>query len=61
MRGLRISRAGTVLALALLFTAAAVPAFAQTGQFKGVVVDAQTKPVERAKVTFVPNETSPST
>ena len=58
MRGLRISRAGTVLALALLFTAAAVPALAQTGQFKGVVVDAQNKPVERAKVTFVQTETN---
>jgi Flp pilus assembly protein TadD len=58
MRGLRISRAGTVLALALLFTAAAGPALAQTGQFKGVVVDAQNKPVERAKVTFIQTETN---
>ena len=58
MRGLRISRAVTVLALALLFTATAVPALAQTGQFKGVVVDAQNKPVERAKVTFVQTETN---
>jgi cytochrome c-type biogenesis protein CcmH/NrfG len=58
MRGLRISRAGTVLALVLLFTVAAVPALAQTGQFKGVVVDATNKPVERAKVTFVQAETN---
>ena len=58
MRGLRISRAGIVFALALLFTAAAVPALAQTGQFKGVVVDAANKPVERAKVTFVQAETN---
>lgn len=58
MRGTRI-RAVPVLALALLLLAAtAVPALAQTGQFKGVVVDAQNKPVEGAKVVFVQVETN---
>lgn len=58
MTGSRISCAAKVFAFALLFTAAAVPALAQTGQFKGVVVDAQNKPVERAKVIFVQAETN---
>jgi Flp pilus assembly protein TadD len=58
MRGSRTSRAGSVLALVLLFAATAVPALAQTGQFKGVVVDAQNKPVEKAKVTIVQAETN---
>jgi tetratricopeptide (TPR) repeat protein len=38
-----------VLGLALI----AAPAFAQTGQVKGKVVDAQNKPLEGAKVTIV--------
>jgi tetratricopeptide (TPR) repeat protein len=58
MRGSRISRAGSVCAFVLLFAAAAVPALAQTGQFKGTVVDAQNKPVDKAKVTFVQAETN---
>lgn len=58
MRGSHISRAGSVVALVLLFAATAAPALAQTGQFKGVVVDAQNKPVEKAKVTFVQAETN---
>src|SRR5690242_16034386 len=58
MKGLRISRVASLAALVLLFAAAASPALAQTGQVKGVVVDAQNKPVERAKVTIIQAETN---
>jgi tetratricopeptide (TPR) repeat protein len=57
MKGFRIGRAG-VCALVLLLAAFAVPAFAQTGQLKGKVVDAQNKPVGDAKITMLAVETN---
>jgi tetratricopeptide (TPR) repeat protein len=53
MTGTRISRSVTICAVVIALTAFATPAFAQTGQLKGKVVDAQNKPVEGAKITIV--------
>ena len=48
-----------VLALCVLGLAIiATPAFAQTGQIKGKVVDAENKPVEGAKVTLLAKDTN---
>jgi tetratricopeptide (TPR) repeat protein len=52
MTGTRISRSPAICAIAVAFTAFAAPAFAQTGQVKGKVVDAQNKPVEGATITM---------
>jgi len=46
-----VSRILTLCALVLGLAALATPAFAQTGQIKGKVVDAENKPVDGAKVT----------
>jgi Tfp pilus assembly protein PilF len=48
-----IGRPLAVLAVVLGLTALAAPAYAQTGQLRGKVVDAQGKPVEGAKVTIM--------
>jgi tetratricopeptide (TPR) repeat protein len=53
MTGTRISRSVTICAVVIALAAFAAPAFAQTGQIKGKVVDAQNKPVEGAKITMV--------
>ena len=53
MTGTRISRSVTICAVVIALAAFAAPAFAQTGQIKGKVVDAQNKPVEGAKITIV--------
>ena len=53
MTGSRISRSLTICAVVIALAAFAAPAFAQTGQIKGKVVDAQNKPVEGAKITMV--------
>lgn len=58
MKVSRISRATIVSALVLTLVALAAPAFAQTGQLKGKVVDAQNKPVSDAKVTMVAADTN---
>ena len=58
MRGSRICRAGIISALVLAVAAMAAPAFAQSGQVKGTVVDAQNKPVEKAKITFLAVDTN---
>jgi tetratricopeptide (TPR) repeat protein len=58
MKGLRIGRAVMTSALVLLLAAWAVPAVAQTGQFKGKVVDGQNKPVGDAKITMLSVETN---
>ena len=51
-----VSRILTLCALALAIVAA--PALAQTGQVKGRVVDAESKPVEGAKVTLQAKDTN---
>ncbi len=48
-----VGRAVAICAVVLGLAALAAPAFAQTGQLRGKVVDAQNKPVEGAKVTIV--------
>jgi tetratricopeptide (TPR) repeat protein len=51
---IRWSLAICVLVAGLAFVAA--PAYAQTGQVKGKVVDAQNKPIEGAKITIINSE-----
>jgi len=58
MKVLRISRAAILGALVLSLMTLAAPAFAQTGQLKGKVVDAQNTPIRDAKVTMVASETN---
>jgi tetratricopeptide (TPR) repeat protein len=52
MTGTRISRSLTICAIVFALAAFAAPAFAQTGQIKGKVTDAQNKPVEGAVITM---------
>ena len=47
-----IGRSIAICAIALGLAAMTAPVFAQTGQVKGKVVDAQDKPVEGAKITI---------
>ena len=58
MKSFRIGRAGIVGALVLVLMALAAPAFAQTGQLKGKVVDAQNKPLGDAKITMLAVDTN---
>jgi len=58
MKFSRTGRAGIVSALAISLLSLAVPAFAQTGQLKGKVVDSQNKPVNDAKITMLAVETN---
>lgn len=58
MKVSRIRRATIVSALVLTLVGLAGPAFAQTGQFKGKVVDAQNKPLSGAKVTMLAADTN---
>ena len=58
MKVSRIGRAGLVSTLVLALLSLAAPAFAQTGQLKGKVVDAQNKPVADAKITMLAVETN---
>ena len=53
-----ITRYLITCALAFALAIVAVPAFAQTGQVKGKVVDADNKPVEGAKVTVQQTDTN---
>ena len=52
MTGTRVSRSFALCAIAVALSTFAAPAFAQTGQLKGKVVDAQNKPVEGAIITM---------
>jgi tetratricopeptide (TPR) repeat protein len=52
MQGARIRRSSIVCTFFLGLALVAVPAFAQTGQTKGKVVDAKNQPVEGATVTI---------
>src|SRR5688500_4750848 len=54
----RLSRAAIVSAFVLSVIALAAPAFAQTGQLKGKVVNAQNTPIRDAKITMVAVETN---
>lgn len=58
MKVFRISRAAMLGALVLSLLALASPVFAQTGQLKGKVVNAQNTPVKDAKITMVAVETN---
>lgn len=58
MKGIRIGRAALVSALVLSLCAWAAPAFAQSGQVKGKVVDAQNKAVTDAKISIVATATN---
>ena len=53
-----VNRILTLCALVLAIAIAAAPAFAQTGQVKGRVVDAENKPVDGAKVTVQQMDTN---
>lgn len=53
-----VGRSLAICAVALGLTAMAAPAFAQTGQLRGKVVDAQNKPVEGAKITIVQTDSN---
>ncbi|MBA2305541.1 MAG: tetratricopeptide repeat protein [Acidobacteria bacterium] len=57
MKALRIG-AGLVSVLVLSLVALAAPAFAQSGQLKGKVVDAQNKALSEAKITMLAAETN---
>ena len=52
MTGTLIGRSSTICMVVLALTVFAAPAAAQTGQFKGKVVDEQNKPVEGAAITM---------
>lgn len=54
----RIGRAAMVGTLVLSLVALAAPALAQTGMLKGTVLDAQNKPVSRAKIVMIAVETN---
>lgn len=54
----RLSRAAMTGALMLSLVSLAAPAFAQTGQLKGTVMDALNSPVRDAKVVMVATETN---
>ena len=58
MKVLRIRRVVIVSTLVLALIGLAAPVFAQTGQFKGKVVDSQNKPVADAKITMLAVETN---
>lgn len=58
MKGIRIGRAAVVGALVLSLCAWAAPAFAQSGQVKGKVVDAQNKAVTDAKISILATATN---
>ena len=58
MKALRIGRAGRVSVLVLSLVALAAPAFAQSGQLKGKVVDAQNKALSEARITMLAVETN---
>lgn len=58
MKVSRIGRAAVVSALVLSLVALAAPAFAQTGQLKGTVVDDQNKPVSRATIVMLAVDTN---
>lgn len=58
MKASRISRAAIVGVLVLSLVALAAPAFAQGGTLRGMVVDAQNKPVTGAKITMVQVDTN---
>lgn len=53
-----VSRILALCALVLAFAVLAAPAFAQTGQIKGRVLDAESKPIEGAKVTLKAKDTN---
>lgn len=52
MTGTRISRSLTICGIVVALAGFTAPAFAQTSQIKGKVVDAQNKPVEGATITM---------
>ncbi len=54
----RISRAAMLGALVLSLLALASPVFAQTGQLKGKVMNAQNTPIKDAKITMVAVDTN---
>lgn len=56
--GAHIRRSLVACAAAAVFALAAPAASAQTGQVKGTVVDAQNNPVEGAKITIMPAEST---
>ncbi|HET7617864.1 MAG TPA: tetratricopeptide repeat protein [Vicinamibacterales bacterium] len=56
--GAHIRRSLVACAAAVVFALSAGAASAQTGQVKGTVVDAQNKPVEGAKITIMPAEST---
>jgi tetratricopeptide (TPR) repeat protein len=58
MKAPRIGLAGLISVLVLSLVALATPAFAQSGQLKGKVLDAQNKPVSDAKITMLAVETN---
>jgi len=58
MKFSRIGRAGVIGALVLSLAALAAPAFAQTGQLKGKVVDAQNTPLRDAVIIIIAQETN---
>jgi len=58
MKVLRISRVAMLGALVLSLMGLTTPAFAQTGQLKGKVTNAQNTPIKDAKITMVAVETN---
>ncbi|MEX1129396.1 MAG: tetratricopeptide repeat protein [Vicinamibacterales bacterium] len=58
MEFLRLGRAGLIGALVLSLGALAAPAFAQTGQLKGKVVDAQNTPLRGAVIIIIAKATN---
>ena len=58
MRGIRSGRTAVVGALVLALSAFAAPVFAQTGNIKGKVVDAQNKAVTDARIEIVSASTN---
>jgi len=58
MTGATIRRTLMIFAMALGLGIVAAPAFAQTGQVKGKVVDGQGNPVEGAKITLLNQQTN---
>lgn len=58
MKVSRIGHTAIVCAVVLALVGLAAPAFAQTGQLKGKVVDAQNKPVSDAKIIMLAVDTN---
>jgi tetratricopeptide (TPR) repeat protein len=58
MKFSRLGRAGLIGTLVLSLSALAAPAFAQTGQLKGKVVDAQNTPLRGAVIIIIAKDTN---